>query len=213
MFGMLDYRAHKLLWLLIWPFTTVQLVASYALLVAVAIYVRVEFVTYHPLLQIVGAWVAAQFAMSVLALLFFLVVSLVKKLFFWTIDVVPAHGEDADEARQVVLMGPIYALNKKLDWHIDTWTNKDSEALIACLNWRARWFFPVKQRAGRLIEELQKVRWDQGKQPGQVPPKTMDDLRNKIGKPSWFEIAMTNPYFFHGILGLAVIVVVILWNR
>jgi hypothetical protein len=38
-------------------------------------------------------------------------------------------------------MGPTYALNKKLDWHIDTWTDKDSEALIACLNWRARWFF------------------------------------------------------------------------
>ena len=145
--------------------------------------------------------------------MFFIPVSLVKILFFWTIDVVPSHGGDADEARQVVLMGPMYALNKKLDWHIDTWTDRDTDAFVACFNWRARWFFPVKRRIGLLIEELTRIQSAEGTQPGQLPKKTLDDLHRRIGKPSWFEIAMTNSYIFHGILGLATTVVVILWNR
>lgn len=213
MFGMLDYRAHKLLWLLLWPFAALQVVTSYALLVAISLYVRIEFPTYHPLLQIVGAWIAAQIAMSVLTLLFFIPTAFIKKLFFWTIDVVPAHGEDADEAREVVLVGPKYALNKKLDWHIDTWIDRDTAAYVACLNWRARWFFPVKQRFYLLIDRLQRIQREEGTQPGRLPKKTLDDLHRSIGKPSWFEIAITNPYIFYGIVGLVIIVVVILWGR
>jgi hypothetical protein len=38
----------------------------------------------------------------------------------------------------------------------------------------------------------------------------IDDVRKKVGKRTWFESAVTNPYAFHGLLGLALIAVIVL---
>ena len=211
---MLDYRAHKLLWLVLWPVNLVDLVASYVLMIVIALVARSEFPAYHPLLQVLGAWVVAQIAIGIISgFLFGLIRVVIRKVFFWVIDAVPAHGEDADEARAVVIQGPFYVLDKKMNSHLEDWTDKDTDAYVACLNWRVRWFFPIKQRTAHLIDELQTVQRHDGRQPWQLQKPEIERLGRKVGKPGWVEIAVTNPYAFHGLLGIVVIVVVVFWNR
>jgi hypothetical protein len=210
MFGMLDYRAHKLFWLICWPLALANLVLGYCAVVASALYVRLELSSYHPLLRIVIAWVVAQLALLVLAILWAVCIFTVKRVFFWLIDIVPAHGADADDAKEVVLQGPSFALYKKLETSVDDWADKDTDALVRCMNWRARWFFPVKSRTALFVHHLQKTCWKEGKQPWQLPKTIVDDIRKLVGKPSWLEIAVTNPYIFHGALTLVVIAVIVL---
>jgi hypothetical protein len=62
MFGMLDYRAHKLLWLLLWPISLLNMVISYAVVAAVAVIVVYEFPRYQPLMKVAIAWLIAQVA-------------------------------------------------------------------------------------------------------------------------------------------------------
>jgi hypothetical protein len=78
------------------------------------------------------------------------------------------------------------------------------------MNWRVRWLFPVKTRTTLFVHHLQEACWKEGKQPWQLPKTIVDDIRKLAGKPNWLEIAVTNPYIFHGILTLAVIAVIVL---
>ena len=130
MFGMLDYRAHKLLWLLLWPISLVNLVVSYVVVLVTAVLIATEFPRYHPLLKVAVAWLIAQAVLVVLSLLFWLVTSIVKKVFFWTIDVVPAHGTNKEEARHVVVQGPFFTLSRKLESNIHEWTEDDTSAWL-----------------------------------------------------------------------------------
>jgi hypothetical protein len=198
MFGMLDYRAHKLLWLICWPLAFVNLVLGYGAVVASAFYVRFELPSYHPLLRIVIAWVVAQLALLVLAILLAVCIFTVKRVFFWLIDIVPAHGADADDAKEVVLQGPSFALYKKLETSVDDWADKDTDALV----------HSMKTRTALFVHHLQKACWKEGKQPWQLPKTIVDDVRKLAGKPSW--LAVTNPYIFHGALTLVVIAVIVL---
>jgi hypothetical protein len=210
MFGMLDYRAHKLLWLICWPIAIVNIALSYALVIAVALVVQNQFPTYHPLLRVLFAWLGAQVALTILLLLNALLLALVKKAFFWLIDVVPAHGADAEEARTVVIEGPIFALNRKYYSNIHEWTDSDTAAFVACTTWRARWFFPVKNRTRLIVHDLQKICWAENTQPGQLPKQTVDEVQKRAGKPSWFEIAVVNPFIFHNVIMLAIIAFIVL---
>jgi hypothetical protein len=54
-----------------------------------------------------------------------------RYIFFWFIDVVPAHGADATEARAIVLFGRSVELHKKLTTQIERWTDKDTEELVS----------------------------------------------------------------------------------
>jgi hypothetical protein len=209
MFGMLDYRAHKLLWLLLWPVSLANLLVGYVAVLAAAVYVGARFGSYYVLLQIGIAWLIGQVALAVLSLLFWLVTSLIKRAFFWTIDVVPAHGANKEEAKQVVLRGPIYSLSKKLDADIHEWTDDDTNSLIRTFNWRARWFFPVQERTRAFVRELRRQALEEGKQPCELDAKAVEAIRRQTGEPDWFEIAITNAYIFHGALVLIVTVGVI----
>jgi hypothetical protein len=212
MFGMLDYRAHKLLWLLLVPVSLANLLASYAIVLAAAIYVAGTFSGYHIVLKVAIAWLIAQAALLVLALFVWVITSIFKRVFFWAIDVIPAHGSTKEEARQVVLRGPVYALNKKLECAIHEWTEEDTDALVRAFNWRTRWFFPVRPRTAAFVRELRRRALQEGKQPAQLGDSTIDAIRRETGRPDWFEIAVTNAYFFHGALVLAVVVAVIVYT-
>jgi hypothetical protein len=65
---------------------------------------------------------------------------------FWLIDVVPARGENAEEARNITLHGKVVWLDKKLSTDIENWSENDSQELVSLLNWRARLFFNGRKR-------------------------------------------------------------------
>jgi hypothetical protein len=78
------------------------------------------------------------------------------------------------------------------------------------MNWRVRWFFPVKTRTALFVHHLKRLAGKKASNRGTLPRTIVDDIRKLAGKPNWLEIAVTNPYIFHGILTLAVIAVIVL---
>jgi hypothetical protein len=100
MFGMLDYRAHKLYWLLTVPFRLAWQLLFIAIVVA-AILIA-QWTEYSPLIQTLVALVAMWAMSLIFGLLWFFVVSWpIEKIFFWTVDVVPSRGEDTEEQRKL----------------------------------------------------------------------------------------------------------------
>jgi hypothetical protein len=70
------------------------------------------------------------------------------------IDVLPAHGADTEEAKAIALTGRVFELSKKLENEIENWTRDDTKELVSTMNWRARLFFPIRDRMENTIVEL-----------------------------------------------------------
>src|SRR5712671_5118595 len=102
---MLDYRAHKLFWLILLPFHVAGRIIFYLTAVATSIVVA-QLTSYSPLAKIPIAFVAWELMSWVLiGVIWAAVCRLVANAFFWMVDVMPAHGANADEARAIVLTG------------------------------------------------------------------------------------------------------------
>ena len=87
--------------------------------------------TYPPLIKGVIAYGGFQlFWIFGFWLLFIPFTYVIKRIFFWVIDVVPAHGANAEEAMAVATIGPAYELNKKFDHDIEHWTAQDTSAFV-----------------------------------------------------------------------------------
>jgi hypothetical protein len=130
------------------------------------------------------------------------------------IDVVPAHGENIEEAKEIALTGRAFELSKKFDTDIGNWTYEDTQELTSLMSWRARFFFPIRQRLGRTVRELQRIHDETGKQPRDLGLAKVVEIRENLqgGKVSWFEKAIVNGQSFNSIFGLAIISVVIAYN-
>jgi hypothetical protein len=104
MFGMLDYRAHKLFRFLRFPFVILGQLLRFVY-IAVAIIIA-QKTTYGTLLRIIIAYLS--FEVMALLGLWFIWTPLYwafKRVFFWLVDVVPAHGANDQEARSIVQDG------------------------------------------------------------------------------------------------------------
>ena len=97
MFGMLDYRAYKLLWLIFLPFRLIFWIAAWGLVI-VAIMISASL-DYSVLVRIVIAWAIWYGAAIVLQIVGGILSWFINKGFFWLIDVVPAKAENAAEAK------------------------------------------------------------------------------------------------------------------
>src|SRR6266498_2881696 len=111
-FGMLDFRAHKLFWLICLPFRAIAKIAM-AYLVMEGIALALSLVVWKGLF-----WA-------------------IKSTFFWLVDVVPSHGANIDEAHAIVLTGRAFELNKKFENEIENWTFDDTREMISHMNWRS----------------------------------------------------------------------------
>jgi hypothetical protein len=119
MFGMLDYRAHKLLWLICLPIRLViWIVAWGAIAIAVMISASLD---YSVLVRIVIAYAIWEGAAFVLRIVSWVLFRFIAKGFFWLIDVVPAKAENVTEAKVMAMVGPAEWLGKKLLTDIGNW--------------------------------------------------------------------------------------------
>lgn len=209
---MLDYRAHKLLWLLCLPYSLASTMCFYAFVIVVSLVVHSQLAHLHPALQILIAWAVVEIPGGLaFGIVNWIATSLIHRVFFWLIDVVPAHGATPEEAKAVVLQGPAYTLNAKFDSRIDEWTDEDSQAYIALMNWRSRWCFPVKARVAHMVEELQRIYRQENLQPGQLPKKTIESIATSVpgGKPTLLEKLFINPISFYAAVRLGLVVLVV----
>jgi hypothetical protein len=210
LFGMLDYRAHKLLWLICLPFNIVAKIGFYVV-VAVAITIA-QSTSYSLPVKIGLAWLTMEgIALILFQVIFALMFWAIRRGFFWLIDVIPDHGTDAVEAQAIVLRGRAFELEKKFLFDIGNWTYDDTFDYVSRINWRARLLFPVRERALNVIEQLQRIYGDTGKQPGDFETNALSEIREGLpyGHVSWFEKAITSQPAFNSIVGFVISVIVL----
>src|SRR6266487_2746471 len=162
-FGMLDFRAHKLFWLICLPFRAIAKISFYAV-VLLAIVIA-ESTSYSAIAKIAMAYLVMEGIALALSLV-------VWKGLFWAIKSTFFCSSTSflrtDEAHAIVLTGRAFELSKKFENEIENWTFDDTREMISHMNWRARLFFPVTKRLVITVSELQRVHAETGKQPRDI---------------------------------------------
>jgi hypothetical protein len=206
---MLDYRAHKLYWLLALPFRVIVKVLFF-IVIFIAIFFA-QSTSYTKPIKIVIAYAGVEVGLIILSLIWWPVTSAFNRVFFFLIDVLPAHGANMEEAHAIVLTGRTYELLKKFETDIQNWSYDDTREFVSRLNWRVRLLFPVMQRTTRLVQELQLIYEETGKQPRDIGRIEIEKIRNELpnGKTSWLEKAIGAQWSFNALLALSIIVVAI----
>jgi hypothetical protein len=208
MFGMLDYRAYKLLWLLRLPWRIVDWIAFFAAVV-IAVLIA-EWTQYPLLLKIVVGFVAFE----AVGFLLFIILRIIgwpfQRMFFWMIDVVPARGANAEEARNIALHGKIIWLDKKLASDIENWSPEDTAELVSLLSWRARLFFNARERVEDRIDILRGHLEGTGRQ---INDMRADEIKALVGHLdfNWFETAIADRRFFYSIFAFVLVVGTLLY--
>jgi hypothetical protein len=212
-FGMKDYRAHNLYWLLslpLWLFGRILFLAVAILLPMIV----VSLTHYEAWLQIVIAYVAMETVLLVLLFVFVWFNYLFKRLFYFFIDVEPSVGRTPDEVKSVLLHGAeLVKLDRKLTEQVQDWdVFEDTDRYVKLFfNWRQKLFFgtEVKQRFRETVRELQHINQETGEQPTLA---TIKEIHTKIksGKPSFMEKAIRSTYYWNSIVGFCIIMLVTL---
>jgi hypothetical protein len=96
MFGMLDYRAHKLFRLLSFPLVVIGKLAFFVV-VGIAIFMAQQ-TDYSLPVKIVVAYVTMEAIALATAGVWFVFMWILQTIFFWIVDVVPSKGFDEGEA-------------------------------------------------------------------------------------------------------------------
>ena len=199
MFGMLDYRAHNLLWLYGMPLRLLSWVLYFALIAgAIAI---AQWTGYALLLQILIGYIAYE-VLAMLAQVVLLVLGWVaQRVFFFVVDVVPARGETVEEAKQIALHGDIVWLSNKFDKHIENWTVEDTDKMASVLNWRARWFLNARERLEDRVDVMKAQYAETGRRPAEM---SQDEIKALIGHlEDWREWVVVR--FFQSIVAFVII--------
>jgi hypothetical protein len=211
MFGMLDYRAYKLKQLIWLPF---RVAAKLSMFIAIAMSILIAQITsFNPLIKIVLAYVLFELIAMIFLVMWGILDAGLGRFFFWLIDVVPAHGQNAEEAKAIALKGRIAELDKKLWSDIANWTLEDTEEYVAHMNWRARLFFGMKLkfRMNSTVRELQRIYNDNGQLPSDIGINGLNGIREKLpgGKVPILERLIVNQAYFNSLVATVLIVVVI----
>jgi hypothetical protein len=206
MFGMLDYRAYKLLWLICLPVRLVTWIAAWgSIVIAITIGASLH---YNLLIRIIIAYAIWEGAALVLQIARAILFWFIKKAFFWLVDVVPAKAENVAEAKEMAVGGPVTWLGKKFLTDIGSWNENDTEQFAALMNWRARMFFRSTERVRKRIWRFQEMYEHTGKQPGDLNESERQKLVADLDY-SWFEKAIINPIAFSATLRIMIISVAI----
>jgi hypothetical protein len=157
------------------------------------------------------AYAAFEGMYFVFAILWLVLITLpVDAVFFWLVDVIPARGENTEEAAEIVRKGRIIWLTKKMTSHIDEWTYEDTNDFVSLMSWRARIFFNEREKFEKRIAIVQRVYYDTGKQPSELREKELTTLL-KPYKAGWFQTAIVDPRGFNSIMAATIIIVAILY--
>ncbi len=145
MFGMIDYRAHKLYWLLyrpIWAFSWIIMVVSVLAAYGIGNYF------FHNFLAVFAIAMIASFLIEIPITVFMMALNwCFNAIFKFIIDVVPADGRTAEEAWQVTIGGDAVVLSLKFEKNILAFTEYDLDRFIKCLGFLPRVLFASRIRA------------------------------------------------------------------
>ena len=144
MFGMLDYRAHKLYWLIAKINHLIIFVLSLGLILA-SFFIGVNF-SKSLLWQIIISILALEVIFGIFSIIIKFWIYLTEKFFRFIIDVVPSEGHSAEEAECILQFGDFYNVLEKLNKFPDLWTFSDTDRLMRRLSFVYKVFFGKKHR-------------------------------------------------------------------
>jgi hypothetical protein len=203
-FGMLDYRAHKLFFLFMLPLWLTSKI-SYYLCIAVGILIaRSTGYDFWP--KVIIAYACTELLAAVVLGVWWAINLLAQKLFFWIVDVIPAKGDNDEEAKEIAKRGRLIWLVKKFSTDVQNWNYEDTNALASTLNWRARMFFNIKDRIKQRTLIFQQHWEETGKQPGDLTQVERNELIGHL-EDGWFEKLIVNQYYFNSLVAVVIILV------
>jgi len=165
--------------------------------------------SYGTLIQIFIANLVCEGILFILKIIISIIGKVLQRFFFF-VDVVPAHGANAEEAREIALTGRLFELTKKLENEIQNWTLDDTDEYARLMNWRVRLLGAFRRRLYKVVPELQRIYDESGKQPCELGMAGVDEVAAKLGlKPSWIERAINSPSSYNSLLAIAIISIVI----
>ena len=211
---MLDYRAHKLFWLLNLPLRIIARLIFWGVVLGAIIFVG--SLGYNPLLKILIAYGLVEGTGIVTMILFAFIDSIVSRLFFWIVDVIPSKGDDEEEAKVIVKGGRLVWLAKKLNNEIENWTDRDTEEFYSALNWRARWLFKTREKVWKRIEIFRGEFYRTGREPGDLSRSEIQTLVGFLEGSKFDQAVQTviiNQMFFNSILALTTIVIAVMMQQ
>lgn len=188
MFGMKDYRAAKLYWLLSRPLNWFWFlafpVAAFLLPIIVSAFIHQDLWLQIPL-QIVISYVVVE----LLAIPALLSGFIFDKFFYFIIDVEPSLGKNETEAKRVLQGGgELFKLVQKMETHIEEWDTFDDTDRYYQLafNWRQKLFFRdvTKARLRKTIDLLARNYHKNGTQPTKaVIDEVAKELATELKQP------------------------------
>ncbi len=128
LFGMLDYRAHKLYWLLRVPLVLAVIALSFFLLFAAFAYARTF--SYPTIVQFGIAVALFELGAIALQIVIAILSWVLRKIFFFLVDVVPAEGRNKEEAEDVLVHGDAIRYFAKLKYQPRRFDDNDEGMLI-----------------------------------------------------------------------------------
>lgn len=203
MFGMLDYRAHKLYRVLVAPVVFVLSIFNVVCLPIVAYLIAIYFASRQGL-----QFLLALVVLFLLGIPWYFVVRMILAvpvgIFNFLIDPEPAEGRTKEEAKMVVASGDKAILLLKLNKPVTEWTDEDIEGVagISSIFFRGA----VRQRI-YAIREYYLDNPDVAKNE-YATNKFLKQVRLSMG---WLETAVTNPMLRSLILQLAVLLIIFTW--
>jgi hypothetical protein len=210
-FGMLDYRAHKLFFLLALPLWLVSKM-SYYLCIALGILIA-QYTSYNFWIKVVIAYGCTELSAAVALAVWWAINHLAQKIFFWVVDVIPSKGENDEEAKEIVRRGRIIWLSKKFASDIQDWNYEDTAAFASVLNWRSKLFFNSKERVKQRVLIFQRHWEETGKQPGDLTPSEIKGLTGHL-EGGWFEKLIVNQYYFNSLVSIIIILITLdAWQK
>lgn len=189
MFGMLDYRAHKLYMIIFGlPMFVMKLIAMFGLpLLSYSLGIKVAEDRLWQILSSVGIALVVEFLWLILVVV--VVSKLITFLFQLIVDIIPADGRNREEALQVVWHGDKAIVAQQFEKQPNTWSEDLPERFIN-LDWVARWFFRE-----RIEKRIEKIRDYYEENPGERPSgsKYEEVIKATGNQMRWDEKILTNP--------------------
>lgn len=204
MFGMLDYRAHKLYILLTFPIDfplyLISIFAPATILYFVLLYVPKEGFFLHAIIVILSLIIAD----IGIAILTYIVRFIPNSVFNFLIDPIPCDGRSKKEALLVVRGGDKAILLLKFNKPANCWTDDDIESVSKITIWH-RFFQDEIQRRLYIIQNCYY----------ENPQIDVSEYQNNIFiqkmqlQPKLKEKIVTSPYYRHHLLQFFLIVIII----
>lgn len=215
MFGMLDYRAHKLFLILFGIPNLILQVLIFILLPIASYHIGFNLLSGYIshftgyLLQFISA-VGIYFLISTILsfFLFFVVTKLVNFLFGLFIDVIPHDGRNQEEAMLVVWRGEKGIAHIRMGVHPKEW-NDDDPQKFAKVDWVSRLFF-----SDQIIARLTALRQHYIEYPDDTfhNDKIKELLNQYDVKMGWAEKVFTSSMVRNFILQFTYLIILLLWN-